>query len=121
MDQYNQDIFYQLSQDISPHIWEEICRDAFDKKYNWWVNDQPSWTRRKIEMHLDEVLKFLYSHKIHFSIIHRKGYRECDQHLEIGFSTMNRKHENGDIFLWIEIDEKHIPYFIEKYNLITLK
>ena len=103
---------------------EEICRDAHSKCFNWWVDDQPSWTRRKIDMSLDDVLKFLYTRKIHFTIVHRRGYEKWNVeggfdkwHIEIGFCTLDRKDENGDIFLWIEVDDKYLPYFIETYKL----
>jgi len=117
MKEYRQDIFYNNSREFTPEVWEKICRDAHSKCYKWWVDDQPSWTRRKIDMSIDEVIKFLYNHKIHFSIIHRRGYDNRDWHLEIGFCTLARKDKNGDIFLWIELDEKYLPYFIETYKL----
>jgi len=132
MDEYYKDIFYLVARDFSPHTWEEICRDAKDKCFNWWVDHQPGWTRKKIEMDFDEVLKYLYTEKIHFSIIHRRGYESWNTedswdkwHLEIGFCTMARKNTlpttdidiKGDLFLWIELNEQYIPYFIEKYKL----
>ena len=102
------------SRNFTPTKWEEICRDAYSKCYNWWVDDQPGWQRQKIDMSLDDVVKFLYSDKIHFSIIHRRGHENWNEkdswnkwHLEIGFCTLATKnHKNGDIFLWIELDEK---------------
>jgi len=135
MNEYKHDIFYNIARDLSPHTWEEICREAKDKSYDWWIDHQPRWRREKIDMDFDEVLKYLYSEKIHFSVIHRRGYEECNVednwnkwHLEIGFCTMARKKKlptttidiKGDLFLWIKLDESHIPYFIEKYKLKEL-
>jgi len=124
MGRYYPDIFYRGFNEFSPAQMEEICRDAFSKCTNWWVDDQPGWTRRKIEMPFDEVLKYLYTHKIHFVIIHRRGYEEWNVegsfdkwHLQIGFGTLNRNNPNGDIFLWIELDESNIPHFINRYKL----
>ena len=114
MDKHFQDIFYLISKDNIPELQEEICRDAYSKCYNWWVDDKPSWIRRKIDMSLDDVLKYLYTNKIHFTIIHRKGYQSEEKtqrikwYLEIGFCTMNRNNKNGDIFLWIELDVTYI-------------
>ena len=103
MNEYQQPIFYDSARYLTPETQEAICRDAHSKCDNWWVDDQPTWTRRKIEMSLDEVLEYLYTHKIHFSVIHRRDHN--DWHLEIGFCTMNKRDENGDLFLWIELDE----------------
>lgn len=131
MDNYYQNIFYLTARNFSPHTWEEICRDAKGKCYNWWVDHQPS-NRETIEMDFDEILKYLYTEKIHFSIIHRRGYESWNEedswqkwHLEIGFCTLARKNTlptttldiKGDLYLWIKLDESYIQYFVEKYNL----
>ncbi len=132
MNEHFSDIFYLKFHSFSPEKWEEICRDAFSKKYNWWIDHQPEWQRKQIDLPFDEIVKYLYTEKIHFSIIHRRGYENWNTenswnkwHLEIGFCTLARKTKlpttnidiEGDLFLWIELDEKHIPYFIETYNL----
>lgn len=132
MSRYIQDIFYLSSHGLSPQVWEEICRDAKDKSYTWWIDHLPGWRRERIDMDFDEILKYLYTGKIHFSVIHRRGYEDCNTedswnkwHLEIGFCTMARKNIlpstkldiKGDLFLWIKLDEKYVSYFVEKYNL----
>lgn len=132
MEEYKQHIFYKLKGDISPHIQEEILRDAKDKCYHWHIDHLPTWARERIDMPFDEVLKYLYQESIHFVIIHRRGYSPRDEndewnkwYLEIGFSTLARTTKlpttkidiKGDLFLWINLDEKYIPYFVEKYNL----
>ena len=132
MNDYKGDIFYNIARDLSPHIWEEICREAKDMSYHWWIDHQPSWQRETIKMDFDEVLKYLYTDKIHFSIIHRRGYEEWNKeeswqqwNLEIGFCTMSRKEKlptteidiQGDLFLWIKLDEEHAQHFIQKYKL----
>jgi len=127
MNRYFDDIFYLKAHKFSPKIWEKICRDAYSKCYNWWVDNQPGWKREQINISLDKILEYLYTEKIHFTIIHRRGYESFNTkdsfnkwHLEIGFCTMSRKHQDGDLFLWIELDEKYIPYFIETYKLKEL-
>jgi hypothetical protein len=135
MNEYHTDKFYLIARNFSPHTWEEICRDAKEKCFNWWIDHQPS-NRETIDMDFDEIIKYLYIEKIHFSVIHRRGYEEWNTddswykwHLEIGFCTMARTNKlpttdidiKGDLYLWIKLDEKHIPYFIEKYNLEQLK
>jgi hypothetical protein len=124
MSTYFQDIFYRTIERETPELLEKICRDAYSKCHNWWVDDHPNGTRRKIDMTIEEILKYLYTHKIHFTIIHRRGYEDWNNdscfdkwHLEIGFCTLNKKDPNGDLFLWIELDASFIPYFIQKYGL----
>jgi hypothetical protein len=130
-----QDIFYLKSRDLSPKIWEEICRDAKSKCYSWKVDHMPSWTRKEIDLDFDEALKYLYTETIHFSVIHRRGFENWKNKdtfpgewcLEISFCTMARKKQlpttpiklEGDLFVWIYLDEKWIDYFLEKYKLIT--
>jgi len=126
MEEYKQHQFYSFTGDISPHIWEEICRDAKDKCYHWHVDHLPGMAREAIDMPFDEILKYLYTEKVHFVVIHRRGYTE-PWNLEVGFSTLalgkvlptTEIDVKGDLFLWINVDEEHIPYFIEKYKLST--
>jgi len=115
MSDYQQPIFYDSSY-LSLEEKEELCREAYSMCYHWHVDNQPGWTRERIDMPFEEVLRYLYSNKCHFVIIHRRGYFEkC---LEIGFSTLDRgSNVGGDIFLWLNLDEDKIPYFVNKYNL----
>ena len=124
MNEYFYDISYLNAREFKPEQVEKICRDAYSKCYNWWVDNQPGWTREKINMSFDDVIKFLYTNEFLFNIIHRRGYEEWNTensfnkwHLEIGFCTMGRKDPDGDIFLWIELEEKYIPHFITTYKL----
>ena len=132
---YFHDRFYSIEIDLSPHTWEEICREAKELCYNWWIDHQPESTRKVIDMDFDEVLKYLYTENIHFTIIHRRGYEDWNAkdswykwHLQIGFCTMARKNKlsstiqdiKGDLFLWIDLDESYVPYFVEKYKLKEL-
>jgi len=124
MNEYKDHIFYKFTKEVTPELREKICRDAKDKCYHWHVDHLPTWSREKINMPFDEVLKYLYTEKVHFVIIHRRGYRD-PHNLEIGFCTLalrdilpsTKVDVKGDLFLWINIDEKHIPYFVETYKL----
>lgn len=131
-DQYFQHQFYVSKGDISPHIQEEILRDAKEKCYDWWVDHLPGMARQRIDMPFEEVIKYLHQEKVHFIIIHRRGYQPRDEndewnkwYLEIGFCTLARRTKlptteidiKGDLYLWIKLEESHIPYFVEKYNL----
>lgn len=118
MADFEEDIFYLSSRNLSPDIWEKICREALDKCYNWWTDYLPDWTRTRINIDIEYMMDILYTDKIHFNIIHRKSF---DKHLEIGFCTLDSKFvkdgKHSDVFLWILLDESHIPNFVEKYNL----
>ncbi len=124
--EYKPDIFYDLKK-LSKKKIHELFEEAKELSYNWWVDDQPSWTRRKIDMPFEEVLsifdKTLRKH-LHITFIHRMSC--CcaeEEHLEIGFCTLVRKdengklHPNGDIFLWIDVDLKYKEHLLEKYSL----
>lgn len=37
MSDYQQDIFYLSCRDLTPDIWEKMCREALTKCYKWWI------------------------------------------------------------------------------------
>ena len=122
MSKFFQQIHYKGDHLFSPKEMEEICRDAFSKKFNWWVDQVSEWVREEIEMDFDSAINLLYKGPVHFSIIHKRGLEKWKNFkdklgwfLQISFNTTYN--EEGDIFVWIQLDEKWIPYFIEKYNL----
>ena len=117
MSEYLQDIFYDTS-NISKNQFKKLMKEAHGLCYNWWVDDCPGWTRRKIDMPFLSVINRFHKTTrkgLHLTVIHRRGYGE--PHLEIGFCTIGRKSKNGDLFLWIEVDIEHKDYLLEKYNL----
>jgi hypothetical protein len=124
---YLDDIFYKTSKLTKPKV-RELFVEAKELCYTWWVDDQPDWQRRKIDMSFKDVLKIFDKtprKKLHIVIIHRRGFDYWDQHLEIGFSTLARKKEEnsnieGDVFLWIRVDLEHKEYLLLKYNLEIL-
>lgn len=120
MNQYHRDIFYNVS-DFSLEKKEQLCREAKEKCYEWWVDELVGIQRQRIRMGFEEMMKKLYDKGFHhFVFIHRKGYEDwkdpkCSwsNHswcLEIGFVS-------GINYLWIYLKEEEIPYFVEKYNL----
>lgn len=132
--EYFQDIFYTNKEnEFPPKLQEEILRDAKDRCFKWWVDHLPTWQRQRIDMPFEEVLKYLHIEKpVHFVIIHRRGWEDFrpkdskEWCLEIGFCTLARKNKlpttkidiQGDLYLWILLDESHLDYFIKEYNLI---
>ena len=117
MSEYLQDIFYDTS-NISKNQFKKLMKEAHGLCYNWWVDDCPGLTRRKIDTPFLSVINRFHKTTrkgLHLTVIHRRGYEE--PHLEIGFCTMGRKSKNGDLFLWIEVDLQHKDYLLEKYNL----
>ena len=118
MSDYQQDIFYLSCRDLTPDVWEKMCREALTKCYNWWIDYLPDLSRKRIDIDIEYMMNILYTDKILFNVIHRRSFDKC---LEIGFCTLDAKFikdgHHSDVFLWILLDETHIPYFVEKYNL----
>ena len=123
---YTHDIFYKLEKLTKKQI-RELFIETKELSYNWWVDDEPTRSRRKIDMPFETVLNIFDKtprKHLHITFIHRMSCcRDEKEHLEIGFCTLIRKDENGklhtdgDIFLWMEVDMKHKTYLLEKYNL----
>jgi IS4 transposase len=114
---YHYDTFYHTKQ-LSIKRKKELLNEAKEKCFRWSVDKNELWVRVPVEMSWEDILAKL-DKSCHFVFIHRKGYEE-DQHggdrwlLEIGFSTMAGV---PDYYLWVDLDEKEIPYFVEKYQL----
>ncbi len=123
---YQPDIFYKLDKLTKKEI-RGLFLEAKALCYNWWVDDKPTWTRRKIDMPFEEVLIIFEKTKrkhLHITFIHRMSCCAAEkEYLEIGFGTLIRRdeqgniHPNGDIFLWIEADIEHEDYLTQKYKL----
>jgi len=123
MNEYHHDIFYR-TEHLSLPQKEEICREAKERSYEWWVDELIRTQRQKIEMEFDEILKKLYEDDyLHFVIIQRRGYEnwkdpECffANHSwcgEIGFVA-------NSFYLWIYMKTEELDYFIEKYKLTPM-
>ena len=120
--EYYPDIFYDTSV-LSKNQFKKLLIEAKELSFNWWVDDQPTWVRRTIEMPFKSVINIFHKttrKNLHLTFIHRRGYENWDQFLEIGFSTISRKSINGDIFLWIDVNTEHKDYLLKKYfNIIS--
>lgn len=105
-----------ITQDLSFECKRNILIKAKSFAYNWWVDIldcSKSITRKKIEMSFDEILnKFVINS--HFVIkICSIDYNTEQPYLEIGFCTMS----DPSYYLWLCLDLKHLPYFINHYDL----
>lgn len=92
--------------------------EAKEQSYEWRVDVldcDKSYSRQRIEMSFEDILKILDSSS-HFFIIHRRGYSNWDFHIKIGFRSMTAI----DYFLWIHLKEDKLPDLIEKYNLKSM-
>jgi hypothetical protein len=116
MGDYTHDIFYKNNH-LSIKEKEQLCRETHAISYKWWVDHLKTTQRQRIDMDLDTILGML-DKATHFFFIHRKGFEnwknkewhETSWCLEVGFMA-------GIYYLWILVDEKEIPHFVEKYNL----
>ena len=94
----------------------EILEDAKLKCDNDWsvniLDCTKSCTRQGIEMDWETIMSKL-DDTCHFVIIHR--IREF--YIEFGFCEM---HDEPNLFLFVNVDEKYLNYFIDKYNLKEL-
>lgn len=124
MSYYVNDIFYDTTH-LSIEEKKNLLFDAKAKSFRWWIDkhDEYSIRKRVHRARFKTMLKKL-NKKSHFVFIERGGFiNENNKHnkslgrfiIETGFSTM-AEHE-GDYFLFIDLDKKHLNFFIEKYNL----
>ena len=118
--EHYQDIFYHTEQ-LSLKKKKELLEDAKEKSFQWMVDVLDVYQSRQrvsIKMNWEDIMAKL-DKKCHYVFIHRRGYDENESEwlVETGFSTMG----NGpDYFLWVNCDQKEIPYFIEKYKLTQM-
>lgn len=123
MSDYERDVFYGV-QTLSLNDKIDIINYSKDKSYEWWVDKldcSESWARQRIDMSFEEVM-LKFSNSCHFTIIHRKGYKNDSDlwrwKVEVGFSTMGG---GVDYFLWIHMEETELSKLIEKFKLKELK
>jgi len=117
--EYLQDIFYKTDR-LTKKALLILFQEAKLLSTSWWVDQHNDHGIRKtIQMDLSKVLSLFRKIKrsnLHITFIHRRGYENWDQFLEIGFCTLGYKNKNGgDIFLWIDVDLKHKQYLLQRY------
>lgn len=119
---YEHDIFYNVSH-LSINKKKELLFDAKNKSYQWFIDKQDEHgVRQRIKYARFNTILKLLDEKCHYVFILRgggngkKGNRcRYEFILEIGFCTMSRN--DGDYFLFINLDRKHLQFFINKYEL----
>ena len=115
---FYQDTFYHTKR-LSLKKKKELLEDAKSRCQQWMVDACECWQRVPIKMSWEDIIAKL-DKSCHFVFIHRKGYDEHDPEmgsewfLETGFCTMAK---HPEYFLWVNCDQKEIPYFVEKYKL----
>jgi len=104
----------------------ELLHDAEDKSYELKVDKlecDVSVRRQSTDLTFQDIMK-RFRKDSHFVVIYRRGSTEYEEgeswnkwKLEVGFSTSC---PDKCYFLFIDIDKKELPYFIEKYELKPL-
>jgi len=123
--EYNPDIFYKTNILTKSDI-RKLLNEAKELSTNWWVDGKldGSWTRKPVDMSFKQIMSCFNKTKrahLHITFIHRRGYENWEQYLEIGFCTLLRKWRfsdtdtGGDLFLWIDVDLKYKNYLTQKY------
>ena len=112
MTDYTHDVFYDVNH-LDFEDLQDLIRDAYKKSYNWWADEIiGSAQRQRVKATFEEQMVYMNERSI-FRFIHRKGFPEDEHnkwHLEIVFNEMAH-------FLWVNVDVKHLDYFIENYKL----
>lgn len=94
----------------------KILNEAKAMAYYWRVDEldcNVSFFRRKIEMSFEDIMK-KFKNNSHFVIIVRPiDFVTEKPYLEIGFCLL----QPHDYYLWLYLDLKHLPYFINTYDL----
>lgn len=100
----------------------KILKDAYNICENFQVDIldcRIAWYRRTVNMTFQNFIKLHMYDDAHFSIFIRKNLIDrVAPHKYIEFSI--RSMTTPDYFLWINVDIKHLQYFIEKYKLVRL-
>lgn len=118
---YEHDSFYNTNH-LSVDEKKKLLYEAKEKSYDWHVDKldcKESFNRKSIEMEFEEVIEKMSS-KSHFVFIHRRGYKTNTPlfkwRIETGFSSLS----SPNFYLFINMEEKFLDYFIKKYNLKEL-
>jgi len=89
----------------------QILNEARSKCFIWWVDMLKDWKREEIDMEFDNIMK-KFKEDTQLIITLRDNMIE-GMFLEFAFRTS----EIADYFLWIKVNIKEEPYFVNKYNL----
>lgn len=108
---YIRDIFYK-PHSLSLATRKKIIREAFEVNFEWWVDDCPGWTRRRIEMSFEDIMK-KFDQECHFVVIERRGFDPNEYKGEVGFCTL----KGNDHYLWIHLSVENLNEIVKKYQL----
>jgi len=115
MTEYTHDVFYEVNH-LDFEDLQDLIRDAYEKCYSWRADEiKGGGQRQPIDATFEEQLSKMNKSSL-FRFIHRKGFPEDEWNkwrIEIVFNEMLH-------FLWVEVEEEHLPYFIEYYKLIPM-
>lgn len=111
---YERDIFYDI-RTLPLEDKVKIIQDAKDACREWWVDElncSISWSRRRIKMSYEDVMK-KYDQKCHTVVILRRGSDPDQYYGEVGFTTM----KGVDHFLWVILDVDKLMEIVDKHKL----
>jgi len=113
MDEYLYDIFYDIEKLPYEKIME-LVKEAMDMSETMFVDRIEGGGQRRNVPGADpyEWIETYPKEKTLFRFIHRRGYNDM-YHLQIVVNEFIN-------FLWINLKEDQIPYFVEKYKLEEL-
>jgi len=122
--EYYPDIFYKTAR-LSKGDCVKLFKEAHELSYFWVVDQHDDHgVRQPNGMTFKQILScFRKSQRrnLHITFIHRRGYENWEQYLEIGFCTLGRKwtysdtDKGGDLFLWVNVKLEHKDYLLKKY------
>jgi len=88
---------------------KSLCYDCYIEKRDYSISRE----KRSASISFEDVMK-KFTPQSHFVIIHRWiDFKTQKPYLEIGFCTFTEP----EYFLCLYLDESHLSYFINSYNL----
>lgn len=130
---YISDIFYSVD-NLTLRQKVNLLIDAKEKSYFWHVDKldcKISLARKRQKyFRFNKIIKMFKESKFkHFVFINRKGFleaknlsyfRNTEFCIETGIRISDPNNVNVEYFLFVYINEKHLDFFTEKYNLKKL-
>ena len=107
--EHQQDIFYDIEE--LPHTkLMELIDDAVSQSDNIDIDKIIGWQRQiQPDASPQEWFENIMKPDSMFRFVHRRGYSN-PYHIQVVI-------REGSDFLWINLKERHLNYFVEKYNL----
>jgi len=106
--EYTHDVFYSDQLDYEDK--RDLIIKALERSYEWWADEiKNGGQRQKIDVTFEEQLNKMDENSL-FRFIHRKGFPDDKRYLSVVFNELAS-------FLWVNMEEEHLQYFIDNYNL----